>query len=52
MKNIGVKIKVKEGGDYGYILRRLNADSYEVWLEEKALLMVISPKEFVEVEND
>jgi hypothetical protein len=52
LKNTGVKIKVNDGGDHGYLLRRLNADAYEVWLEQKGILVVLSPKEFVEVENE
>jgi len=52
LKSKGVKIKVKDGEEYGYILRRLNADSYEVWLESADSTVVLSPKEFVEVEDD
>ena len=52
MKSKGVRIKVKDGEEYGYILRRLNADSYEVCLGGGDSTVVLSPKEFVEVEDD
>jgi hypothetical protein len=48
----GVKVKVKDGGGDGYILRRLNIDSYEVWLETDDRMAVLSPEEFVEVNDD
>jgi hypothetical protein len=48
----GVKVKVKDGGGDGYILRRLNIDSYEVWLEGEDRMAVLSPEEFVEVNDD
>lgn len=48
----GVKVKVKDGGGDGYILRRLNIDSYEVWLERGGQIAVLSPEEFVEVNDE
>jgi hypothetical protein len=47
-----VKVKVNDGGGDGYILRRLNIDSYEVWLERESQIAVLSPEEFVEVNDD
>ena len=45
----GVKV-VLEDGSSGVIVRRLNAESYEIWLESDETV-VLSPKEFKEVEK-
>jgi hypothetical protein len=36
--------------EYGYILRRLNAHAYEIWVESLQLLFILHPDEFEEIE--
>lgn len=50
-KNHGIRIRVLETGETGYLVRRLNASSYEVALNDNREAVVLSPKEFEEL-ND
>jgi hypothetical protein len=45
----GVRV-ILENGSSGVIVRRLNAESYEIWLESDEIV-ILSPKEFKEVEK-
>lgn len=47
----GVRVVLKDGRE-GYIVRRLDVDSYEIWLEEENIDLVLSPEEFLEKEKD
>ena len=38
--------------DFGYILRRLNAQAYEIWAEGTETVLVLHPDEFKEIEED
>lgn len=58
MENYGVKVLIDTKDDnnhkicdYGYILRRINTHAYEVWAESLQSLFILSPEEFVEI-ND
>jgi hypothetical protein len=46
----GVRILLNDEEIKGYIIRRLNSDSYLVWLDD-GREMNLSPKDFIEVEN-
>ena len=35
--------------DYGYIIRRHNADAYEIWLETYQVSLILSKDEFTEI---
>jgi hypothetical protein len=37
---------------FGYILRRLNAQAYEIWLEGMETVLVLHPDEFKEIEEN
>ena len=50
-QNFGVKVKL-ENGSFGYIVRRLNAESYEIVLTDTDELVILSPKEFQELPNE
>jgi hypothetical protein len=45
----GVQVVLKDGRE-GYITRRLDSRSYEIWLED--CVVVLSPDEFEEKEKD
>lgn len=47
----GVQVVLKDGRE-GHIIRRLDAQSYEVWIEKEKNDIILSPDEFVEKEND
>ena len=49
-----VLINTKDGNnhdvcDYGYIVRRMNAQLYEIWSETYQVSMLLSPEEFTEI---
>jgi hypothetical protein len=48
MNDFGVKVFVKNTGEFGYIVRRLNSQTYEIWLESKKEL-ILDINEFVEI---
>ena len=47
----GVRVVLKDGR-VGYIVRRLDANSYEIWIEDENSDIILSPEEFMEKEND
>lgn len=47
MMDYGVRVVLKDGRE-GYIVRRLDAQSYEIWIEEEDADVVLSPDEFTE----
>jgi hypothetical protein len=54
--NRGVKVIVEAKDDkgskvcdYGYIIRRYNADAYEIWLETYQVSLILSKDEFTEI---
>lgn len=47
----GVRVVLKDGRE-GYIVRRLNAHSYEIWIEEEDVDVILSPDEFFEKEKN
>jgi hypothetical protein len=47
--NLGVKV-ILEDNSVGVIVRRLNAETYEILLENDELV-ILSPKEFKEVKK-
>lgn len=49
MEDSGVKI-ITASGSEGVILRRLNSESYEIWLNNDEVV-ILSPKEFEEVKK-
>jgi hypothetical protein len=56
---VGVKVLIKtkdEKGhnitEYGYIVRRLNAQVYEVWGESSQSIFLLSPEEFTELPKE
>lgn len=49
MENLGVKVILKDDS-VGVIVRRLNAENYEILLENNELV-ILSPKEFEEVKK-
>jgi hypothetical protein len=46
----GVQVVLKDGRE-GYITRRLDSHSYEIWLEKQDCTVVLSPDEFEEKET-
>lgn len=50
MRNFGVKVRLIEKNCFGYIIRRLNADAYEIATEDDVVL-VLSPEEFEEIDS-
>jgi translation initiation factor IF-1 len=49
-KGIKVTVNLEDGTkSEGYIVRRLNANSYEVWIEKEDKTLYLCPKEFTEV---
>lgn len=48
MNDIGIKIIIHEDG-YGYIMRRLNSETYEVWSENLQIPLILHKEEFREV---
>lgn len=59
MENYGVKVLIDTKDennhricDYGYILRRLNAHTYEVWAETLQSLLFLTPEDFTEIKKD
>jgi hypothetical protein len=51
MRNFGVKVRLLEEQCYGYIVRRLNAVTYEIITEDDRLF-TLSPDEFKELEPE
>lgn len=51
MENFGVRVFVEKEKEHGYIVRRLDAHSYQVWLDS-GFEVIISPNEFVEIEKE
>lgn len=51
MKNYGVKVFIKESSEYGFIVRRLNCQNYEIILENDKVVN-LSPNEFIEIEKE
>lgn len=49
MEDIGVKV-ILEDNSIGVIVRRLNAENYEILLKNNELV-ILSPKEFKEVKK-
>ena len=47
----GVRVVLKDGRE-GYITRRLDAQSYEIWIEEENIDLILSPEEFLEKEKN
>jgi len=45
----GVRVVVNDSQSTGYILRRLNSEAYEIWLDDEYTVKVLSPNEFTEV---
>ena len=45
----GVRVVVNDSQASGYILRRLNSEAYEIWLDNEYTVKVLSPNEFTEV---
>lgn len=49
----GIKVKIigdsEVEEEFGYILRRLNSCSYEIWLENSDEVVILSPEEFKEI---
>jgi hypothetical protein len=37
---------------YGFIMRRLNAQAYEIWVEALQTVMVLHPDDFKETDED
>lgn len=50
-KEGGVKVVLKDGRE-GFIVRRLDAHSYQIWIEETDEQVVLSPEEFREKEKE
>jgi translation initiation factor IF-1 len=50
MANCAVVI-INETGERGCIIRRMNAQSYEIWLDSGDVV-VLSPNDFKEIEGD
>lgn len=50
MKKHGVRVRT-EDGSLGYIVRRLDADSYEIAKDDDEIL-VLSPKQFEELDAE
>lgn len=50
-KRYGVYVKTKNGSG-GYIVKRINADSYEIFLTDTEETVILSPKEFEEVQEE
>lgn len=48
-KKYGVMVETKDGS-VGYIVRRLNADSYEIAVSDE--VVILSPKEFREIKDE
>lgn len=46
-----IKIKDKDS-EYGYIMRRLNNDLYEVYAETSQVVLMLSPSEFQEISRE
>lgn len=51
MKNFGVRVFVEKNNEYGYIIRRLDAQNYQILLDSE-LEVFIGPNEFVEIEKE
>lgn len=49
MKSFGIRVFVEKNKQYGHIVRRLNAHSYEIWLDSE-VEVIVGPEEFFEVE--
>jgi hypothetical protein len=52
LKNFGVKVLIKDTNQNGFIIRRLNANSYEIQIEESDEILILDPKEFIELEKE
>jgi len=57
MSGVKVLIDAKDYNDqeiigYGFILRRLNAQAYEIWTEMMQTVVILHPDEFKEIEED
>jgi hypothetical protein len=48
-KKIAVMVET-EDGSIGYIVRRLNAESYEIAISDE--VVILSPKEFKEIQDE
>ena len=46
-KRCGVYVRTKDGSE-GYIVNRIDADSYEIFLTDAKETVILSPKEFEE----
>lgn len=51
MKKFAVRVRLTEEDGSGYIIRRLDASSYEI-LTDDGRTMVIAPEQFEEVEDE
>jgi hypothetical protein len=51
MNDFGVRVLIKETNELGYITRRLDAHSYEIWLDSGREL-VLDPEEFIELKKE
>lgn len=52
-KNNGVRVEIKSKDnkkEYGYILRRINVDNYEIWCEDSDKILYLCKEEFKELE--
>lgn len=52
----GIKVKIlsrspHEKYIYGYITRRLNVSTYEIYIEETGEILILDRTEFIEIED-
>jgi len=58
MKENGVQVLIETEDEeirikgHGYIVRRINAQVYEVWSESHQTVFLLHPSEFVEIRGD
>lgn len=51
MESKGVRVKINDEESSGYIVRRLNAESYEIATDDDRVL-VLSPNQFKETKSE
>lgn len=47
----GIRVLIKKTNEYGYIIRRIDSQRYEIWLDSEKEIS-ISPEEFVEIKKE
>lgn len=52
----GIKVQIiskqaDEKSVYGYITKRLNVDTYEIYIEETGEILILDRTEFIEIED-